>query len=296
MKKRNDMQTFNLNCWEEFEPKVNELLERFAIYDLPRPPLMWPVRFRGQASADWKLETTLERRSQRRWSVSEYLKLILDARPFIETQIDRRWEIPSWEKCMEAMHREYDGRIKIPYYDYWVYLRHYSFPSPLLDWSSSPFIAAYFAFSELPATQCNKVAVFMYVEMPNGHKGWDPNKPHLTAHGTEACLDRRHFNQKCWYTTATVRYNTDFHFASHESVPRPKDGSYDLILKITLPTAERNKALSQLLLQGISAFTLFGTEDALAKDLSFRCFDSSTSTTDAKDSGLLENVSSFNRS
>jgi hypothetical protein len=32
-------------------------------------------------------------------------------------------------------------------YKYFVCLRHYGFPSPLLDWSRSPYFAALFAFS-----------------------------------------------------------------------------------------------------------------------------------------------------
>jgi hypothetical protein len=138
-----------------------------------RPPL-----FRGQSNSNWHLDTTLERWvAPRRQDVPvmsfvDYYNIILSARAEIETLTGTIWTTsPQYRiitKEMDQMRLNYDvisqelayGRI--PGYEYIAYLRHHRFPSPLLDWTRSPYIAAYFAFSE--AVNSEAVSIYMLSE------------------------------------------------------------------------------------------------------------------------------------
>ena len=52
-----------------------------------------------------------------------------------------------------------------------VYLRHHGFPSPLIDWSYSPYVAAFFAFRDDSAGKPEKRSIYAYCESPEGVKG-----------------------------------------------------------------------------------------------------------------------------
>ena len=51
-------------------------------------------------------------------------------------------------------------------WSYMVHLRHHGFPSPFLDWTRSPYIAAFFAFRR-PIRDVEKISIFVYCEKLN---------------------------------------------------------------------------------------------------------------------------------
>ena len=69
-------------------------------------------------------------------------------------------------------------------YRYMAYLRHFGFPSPLLDWSRSPFVAAFFAFrDDPPGKKPDKRSVFAYCENRATVKGGTLGQPLIRAMG-----------------------------------------------------------------------------------------------------------------
>src|SRR5206468_3396701 len=98
----------------------------------------------------------------------------------IESYTDRRWDVPppdEFEKQIEGTASPFIHGL--PAYDYLIYLRHQGFPSPLLDWTGSPYIAAYFAYVE--PTDKNR-AVFCFIDNIGGGKGGMAGNAFITLH------------------------------------------------------------------------------------------------------------------
>ncbi len=134
------MKEITLNSWNEFEQKITALeFDQYGKYienQISRSPLL----FRGHGDSTWKLKTTLDRYFSKEVSLSIYYRLTLIAKPRIETFTNYRWDaIPTLKE-----YEEWVGKIErspfgaVPAYEYFAYLRHHGFPSPLLDWTASP--------------------------------------------------------------------------------------------------------------------------------------------------------------
>jgi hypothetical protein len=143
------MQERNVNTWEEFEKQLQDLRrERDESRDSPNSSLL----FRGQEDSCWLLKTTLDRKRER-MLFSDYYRVISRIQPQIETLTESEWPIPDYPK-VEQTTKEYDSFNlqlwggKCPGYAYMAYLRHHGFPSPLLDWTRSPYVAGYFALGK----------------------------------------------------------------------------------------------------------------------------------------------------
>ena len=168
---------------------------------------MW---FLGQAEAEWKLHTTLERRSANIRAVITYLK------PAIETFTAAAFNTPSG-KDIEEICREYDrfSWVLRESAMYLAHLRHCCFPSPLLDWSKSPYVAAYFAFAR--AKREGKVAIYAYRERPDNFKLSGSDAPQIITVGPNVRTHRRHFRQQSRYTTCVKFENGQWYFELHDS-------------------------------------------------------------------------------
>lgn len=89
--------------------------------------------FRGQENSEWKLETTLDR-------FIKQLPAQLQNETVVDGHLDR------FIKCIRG--KRGPNPIKLDNQsDIWALGQHYGLATPLLDWSHSPYIAAFFAFS-----------------------------------------------------------------------------------------------------------------------------------------------------
>ena len=268
------MRIENLNYWEEFEPKVNEIIVENSPES--KPKLISPSRIlsRGQGDSDWTLKTTLERYIQKQYSIYDYLKISTRIASEVESFTDIDFKIPKFDQILSEMNENSSAlHLHLPVYDYWTYLRHNGFPSPLLDWTYSPYIAAFFAFND--EANSERCAVFIYIEQPSGVKSYRGSDPRINVFGPYVKTHKRHFLQQSWYSVAVqgalnvpdpVDYSKQ-QIISHEEILKSKKKDQDIIIKLTLPRSERKSVLNYLNKYNINLFSLFQTEESLLKTI-----------------------------
>jgi FRG domain len=159
-----------------------------------------------------------------------------------------------------------------PGYDLMIYLRHHGFPSPILDWTRSPYVAAFFAFHD---AFDDRVAIYSFRECTGGGKSGQLGTPEVHGLGAYVKTHRRHYQQRCEYTVCyketTRASKRERVYCSHESATFG-DGQDDL-KKYTIPATERRKVMRRLDMMNIHAFSLFGNEEGLASMLAYREID-----------------------
>jgi len=273
------MHTVDLKSWADFSDAIAKVRADYGRHTIELPDgtshaLENAILFRGQSNAVWQLETTLERTTAERYSVPQYLERADFVVNEIESVTGRRWQLPSFPEIKKEIETVQDScRAHLPCYEYLVYLRHHGFPSPLLDWTRSPYVAAYFALEQ--SNDADRCAVFAYVERPDGGKMLCGGEPTIRSMGPHITTDRRHFAQKASYTIATQWDDTasKHFFCSHHAIAPPIVGEQDVLVRITIPRADRKPALRHLEDYNINHYTLFQTEDSLVRSLGLRALE-----------------------
>jgi len=111
-----------LSSWQEFHQKVRSLKSKRGY--------VWRGQKKDENSG-WSLHSSFDRKVQ------------------IKDQRDRAKKLKHHlDNFKEAMNKSYPNVLPQDDVDVWALGQHYGLKTPLLDWTLSPYIAAYFAFIE----------------------------------------------------------------------------------------------------------------------------------------------------
>jgi hypothetical protein len=261
------LRTIELDSWSDFEKIIQgQLLEE------TQEMRAGPLFFRGHSDATWKLETTLERYIGPNQEIDNYYKDILRIQSQIETFTDRNWDLPSAQDYVASLTNDIILNTE-PIDAYIQYLRHFGYPSPLLDWTYSPFVAAYFAFRDV-TNKAISIAIYELLAAGDMGTGGSPENTHIRPIYASSRKNKRHYLQQSVYTICLRKINGHTYYASHEDphVIGEDGGEYggEPITKYILPAGERVTALHSLGSYNINAYSLFGTEESLLETLLLR--------------------------
>ena len=227
--------------WDQFKVHLAKLVQTDGHYI-----------FRGQASNEWPLITTFHR--YKRYDLVRYRN----------------------EECTQVA-RELNARLGRRYVlengtDFGAVLslaQHHGFPTPLLDWTNSPYIAAYFALAEARRSQIpGRVFIFNMAEwltLAQPATITDP-APTVSIREFEAYDNPRHIPQQSCHTFSNV---ADIE-AWIRRMERGKQGRF--LTTIDIPADQRDYAVKDLAYMGLTAASLFPGLDGTCRALKERFF------------------------
>jgi hypothetical protein len=226
-----------IRTWDGFKKHVNALERRRYIY-------------RGQENSEWRLRTSFHRTG--RSDLERYLV----------------HDIPDLHKALSALTPHPFNLNDSQQYGAFINLaQHHGYPTPMLDWTWSPYVAAFFAFHNvaMSAKRGKKVRIFKFdiVEWNrlNHADKFFPIWPNVSILNALAFGNPRAVPQQSISTITNVD-----DIESHIQLIESKTGKTYLEV-LELSARDRQYVMRELALMGITAGSLFPGLDGACESL-----------------------------
>lgn len=240
----------------DYEPLDVDDWNKFKQFATEQEPYRYI--FRGQEDSLWRLRTHFHRTGR-----AHILR-------FINT------DIPALHKNLTNLTRHF-FRLEnnIENAAFYSLVQHHGYPTPLLDWTHSPFVAAYFAYKGLRKQRIGpdkKVCIFVFdsaawrADLPQFPK-ISPAPEHFSLLDPIALNNSRMIPQQA-LSSVTNLDDVETHIRKAEDM---RGKTY--LRVIDLPSLERKEAMQQLSIMGITAGSLFPGIDGACEQLRERFFD-----------------------
>jgi FRG domain len=235
----------DVKTWEDFK--------RFVLALQP-----YRFAFRGHENSTWRLRTAFHRTGR-----ASLLKFMIQ-------------DVPALHRHLSGLTtHHFDLSDPLDYAAFLNLVQHHGYPTPILDWTHSPFVAAYFAFKDLrrknlEANQMVRILILDAQEWATKYERAQVLMPgflHMTMLEPLTTNNPRVLPQQSISSVTNVD-DLETYVAGFE-----KRVGKSYLSAIDLPVGERRTVMQDLALMGITAGSLFPGLDGACLQLKERFFD-----------------------
>lgn len=151
--------------------------------------------------------------------------------------------------------------------------QHHGYPTPLLDWTKSPFVAAFFAFESKPEKKLSDhISIFMFEEVEWTKKFGVFAPLRTPALNLSVLALPVHNNPRVMPQQSIIMYSNIDDLESYIKA-WSHDTEHGHLKAFSIPVSDRKKALKDLTLMGITRGSLFPGIDGTCQQLKARHFE-----------------------